>query len=151
MHNAPSVDSGDTSTRDDPTLMLRATASGSPPPTLWTSPDTVGRNAGNTTPDVLLYREIAPVTHAITPLSVSGDASRASRSVKSVMPPVVSINVTSVLTPVTIRIAPHGTRAIARPSSAALDPSNTTAARNALNPGWNRNRTTPTIHAARIA
>src|SRR5262245_51246362 len=53
-HSAPSVESGDTSTSADPTLMLSATASGSPPPSCSTSFGAVGRKAGSTTPDVLL-------------------------------------------------------------------------------------------------
>ena len=51
---APIVDSGETSTSEDPTLILSATARGSPPPTCCTSPGAVGRNVGSTTPDVLL-------------------------------------------------------------------------------------------------
>src|SRR5688500_10519896 len=57
-HKAPTVDSGETSTRADPTLMLSATASGSPPPTCVTSPGAVGRKVGRTTPEVLLALEI---------------------------------------------------------------------------------------------
>src|SRR3954447_1856766 len=71
-HRAPSVDSGDTSTSAEPTLMLRATASGSPPPTFWTRPGTAGRKVGSTTPDVLLQLEINPVTNATVPFSVAG-------------------------------------------------------------------------------
>ena len=47
------VDSGETSTSDAPTLMLKATASGSPPPTFSTRLGTAGRNVGRTAPDVL--------------------------------------------------------------------------------------------------
>src|SRR5688572_28765690 len=54
-HNAPSVDRGDTSTSADPMLIESATASGSPPPTWLTRLGTIGRNAGRTTPSVLLY------------------------------------------------------------------------------------------------
>src|SRR6187401_3867890 len=70
--SAPSVDSGETSTIDEPTLMLSATASGSPPPTRSTSALMVGRNAGRTTPDVLLQLEISAVMNAIVPLIVAG-------------------------------------------------------------------------------
>src|SRR5688572_5383195 len=70
-HSAPSVDRGETSTIDDPTLMLSATAIGSPPPTCATTAGTVGRNAGSTTPDVLLQIEMSPVTKAMVPLMVA--------------------------------------------------------------------------------
>ena len=42
-------DSGDTSTSDEPTLMLSDRASGSPPPRRASRPGTVGKNAGSTT------------------------------------------------------------------------------------------------------
>ena len=51
---APVVESGETSTRCAPTINYQATGSTSPPPSRATRPGTVGRNAGSTTPDVLL-------------------------------------------------------------------------------------------------
>ena len=48
------VESGETSTRWPPIKIDEAIASGLPPPSLATRPGTLGRNAGNTTPDVLL-------------------------------------------------------------------------------------------------
>ena len=54
-----------------------ATATGSPPPSCSTKPGAVGRNAGSTTPDVLLYTEITAVTNATAPVTVSGVAIRA--------------------------------------------------------------------------
>ncbi len=54
MQSAPIVESGDTSTRWPPTLIADAIATGSPPPSRSIRPGTVGRNAGSTTPEVLL-------------------------------------------------------------------------------------------------
>ncbi len=54
MQSAPIVESGETSTKWDPTFIDEAIASASPPPSLSISPGTVGKNAGRTTPDVLL-------------------------------------------------------------------------------------------------
>ena len=54
MHSAPSVESGDTSTRCPPTFMEDAMASGATPPSCSERPGTVGRKAGSTTPEVLL-------------------------------------------------------------------------------------------------
>ena len=54
MQSAPIVESGETSTRCDPTFIENAMETGSAPPSLWARPGTVGRNAGSTTPDVLL-------------------------------------------------------------------------------------------------
>src|SRR6187402_679196 len=111
-HSAPNVDSGDTSTIAPPTLMLIATASGSPPPTFATSPGTAGRNTGSTTPTVLLQLEIRPVVNATTPFTVAGDASRASIDVNRSIPPVFSSREMSTVTPHTMMITPHGTRRI---------------------------------------
>src|SRR5262245_15265806 len=106
-HIAPVVESGDMSTRCAPTFIDEATLNGSPPRRA-TSPGTVGRNAGSTTADVLLYTEINPVTNAMTPVSEPGDASLASRSVKRSRPPVLSSSATRTLTPLSIRIGFHG-------------------------------------------
>jgi hypothetical protein len=84
--SAPSVEKGETSTSDDPTLIDSAAASGSPPPTSRTRPGTVGRKAARTTPEVLLSHEIAPVTKAMTTFSVAGVASRAKSDASSSMP-----------------------------------------------------------------
>ena len=55
---APIVEMGETSTREDPTLIERAMANGLPPPRFSINEGIVGRKAGITTPDVLLYAEI---------------------------------------------------------------------------------------------
>lgn len=81
MHSAPNVDRGETSTNDEPTLMLSAIASESPPPICSTNFVAVGKNAGSTTPEVLLYVETIPVKKAITPLILFGEAMRASNAV----------------------------------------------------------------------
>src|SRR5688572_10346242 len=146
-HSAPNVDNGDTSTMAAPTLMLSATASGSPPPTFSTRPGTVGRNAGSTTPAVLLQLEINPVTNATTPFSDAGLARRASIDVNSSMPPVFSSTEISTVTPQTMTMTPHGTRFMASDSSATRISTSTDAARNAANPTLSWNPTTPTIHA----
>ena len=53
MQSAPMVESGDKSTRCPPTYIDAAIDSGSTP-RRSARPGTVGRNAGSTTPDVLL-------------------------------------------------------------------------------------------------
>ena len=58
MHNAPIVESGETSTRVAPTVLDIAVRNVLPAPSFATSSGTTGRNAGNTTPDVLEYAEI---------------------------------------------------------------------------------------------
>src|SRR5262245_6746353 len=68
---APVVESGDKSTRCEPRFIADATAIGSSPPSRSTMPGTVGRNAGSTTPDVLLYTETTPVTNATTAVTES--------------------------------------------------------------------------------
>ena len=54
MQSAPSVERGDASTKNAPTLMEDAIAMGSPPPSFWIRPGMVGRKAGITTPEELL-------------------------------------------------------------------------------------------------
>src|SRR3954468_9202736 len=71
-HNAPMVERGDTSTRCPPTLIEDAIAMASAPPSRATSPGTVGRKAGSTTPDVLAYTDTKPVTKATTPVTDFG-------------------------------------------------------------------------------
>src|SRR5262245_15305262 len=111
-HIAPVVESGDMSTRCAPTFIDEATLNGSPPRRA-TSPGTVGRNAGRTTADVLLYTEISPVTNAITPVNVPDVASLASKSVKRSRPPVLSSSATRTLTPLSMRIGFQGILRIA--------------------------------------
>src|SRR5690606_38766032 len=53
-HSAPMVDSGEASTRWPPMFMAMAIASALEPGSAAASPGTIGRNAGRTTPDVLL-------------------------------------------------------------------------------------------------
>ena len=62
--------------------------------------------------------EMVPVTNAMTPLTVAGDASLERSAVNRSMPPVDSSSAMSVLTPLTIRMTPQGTRLIAVVSSA---------------------------------
>src|SRR5262245_38842906 len=76
-HSAPIVERGETSTSALPTLMLNETARGSAPGRRATSAGTAGRNAGRTTPEVLLHVEMTPVTKATTPLTVPGVLKRA--------------------------------------------------------------------------
>ena len=54
MQSAPVVESGDRSTRCAPMFIDAAIATGSPPPSRSIRPGIVGRNAGSTTPEVLL-------------------------------------------------------------------------------------------------
>ena len=54
MQSAPSVDSGDTSTRCPPMFIDMAIPSALAPGSCEARPGTIGRNAGSTTPDVLL-------------------------------------------------------------------------------------------------
>ena len=54
IFSAPRVERAETSTRCVPTFIDEAMASGATPPTCSARPGTVGRNAGSTTPDVLL-------------------------------------------------------------------------------------------------
>ena len=63
-NNAPVVESDERSTRLAPTFIENAMRRGSSPPSRSARSGTIGRNAGSTTPDVLLYTEIAPVTNA---------------------------------------------------------------------------------------
>ena len=53
-NSAPTVDSDDRSTRLAPTFIDHAIGSGESPPRRSAIPGTIGRNAGSTTPDVLL-------------------------------------------------------------------------------------------------
>ena len=71
MQSAPIVDNGETSTRWEPMFMDIAIAIGSAPPSRSDSPGTMGRNAGRTTPEVLLYTEM--ITAAAI---VRGDGAR---------------------------------------------------------------------------
>src|SRR5437660_10560732 len=88
MHNAPIVESGDESTRWPPTMIDRAILSGSAPPSCSTSLGTIGRKAGRTTPDVLLYTDTPPVSAAMIGVIVRGVAMRLMISAKRSMPPV---------------------------------------------------------------
>ena len=54
MHSAPIVESGDTSTRWPPTFIDIAIPIALAPGSWAASPGTIGRNAGRTTPEVLL-------------------------------------------------------------------------------------------------
>src|SRR5262249_6769686 len=54
MHSAPSVESGETSTRCAPTFTDDAIAIASPPPISRINPGMVGMKAGSTTPEELL-------------------------------------------------------------------------------------------------
>src|SRR4030095_1201430 len=78
---------------------LSDTARGSPPARRSTSDGTVGRNAGRTTPDVLLQVEMTPVTNATTPYTVVGVLRRAMSALMLSMPPAFSARATSVATP----------------------------------------------------
>ena len=54
MHSAPIVESGDTSTRWPPTFIDDRDGDALAPGSCAARPGTIGRNAGSTTPDVLL-------------------------------------------------------------------------------------------------
>src|SRR5829696_2081134 len=71
-HSAPMVESGDTSTRWPPMFMDEAMARALAPGRAAASPGTMGRNAGSTTPEVLLYTETTAVSSETTNVTVLG-------------------------------------------------------------------------------
>src|SRR5262245_7732650 len=102
------VESGEPSTKCPATIIDQETARGSPPPSFSINFGTVGKKAGRTTPEVLLYIETSPVTNPITPLIVLCVASFARRELKRSIPPVFSSRLVKTVTPQTIRITFHG-------------------------------------------
>src|SRR5207249_844907 len=108
MQSAPSVESGETSTRCAPTLTDHAIAMALPPPIFWISPGIVGMNAGITTPEELLYTEMTPVTNPITPVTEVCVEKRARIVVNRSMPPFFSRMEINTVTPDTIKITFHG-------------------------------------------
>ena len=70
----------------------------------------MGRNAGITTPDVLLYTDIRPVPNAMIGTTVSEVEILASPLVNRSMPWVFCMIEISTVTPVTIRMTPQGMR-----------------------------------------
>ena len=147
MHNAPMVESGETSTRCPPMFIEVAIAIGSAP-SRAAKPGTVGRNAGSTTPDVLLYTEIAPVRKAMNPVMVPLVEKRASRSVNKAMPCVFSSKPVRMLTPQTITITDHGIFLIASLVSPAFAKDRITAPAKAPIPTFTLRKITESTRAA---
>src|SRR5262245_19245136 len=146
MHRAPMVERGETSTRCEPTLMEKAIDFGSAPKRSARL-GTVGRNAGNTTPEVLLYVEMSPVTKAIMAVTVALVANFANNSVKSDSTPVRSRSEIGRVTPVTIKMTFHGALRIASPRSADRVRPKIIAATNAAIPTLILKKTTPAMSA----
>src|SRR5688572_9487748 len=69
---APTVDSDERSTRLAPMFIDQAIGSGGRLPTRCANSGTIGRKAGNTTPEVLLYTDTTPVPKATTGAIVAG-------------------------------------------------------------------------------
>ena len=90
---------------------------------------------------------MVPVTKAITPFTLPGEASRESRLVNRSIPPVASSSAIRTVTPLTMTITLHGTRLKATVSSAARSTSSSVTAAKALNPRLSLKTRTPTIHA----
>src|SRR5688572_23449787 len=132
--SAPSVESGETSTRCPPMIIDETSASGSPPPICSINFGIVGSSAGSTTPMVLLYREITPEKNAAAAVDVSGVASRPRKSANNAIPPVRSSSDTSSVTPHTMTITPQGIACTAAFSLAALASVSTTAPAKAPSP-----------------
>ena len=84
------------------------------------SPGTIGRNAGSTTADVLLYTETSPVSSATTPVTVPADESRVTPDTIRSMPCARSTSAISTVTPETMMMTRHGISLIASPSSATV-------------------------------
>src|SRR6188474_1420754 len=106
--SAPTVESDDRSTRLAPMFIDHAIGSGGRLPTRWARSGTIGRNAGSTTPDVLLYTDTMPVPNATTGAIVAGVETLARPAVKRSNPCVFWSRKISTVTPVTMRITPHG-------------------------------------------
>ena len=106
---------------------------------------------GRTTPDVLLYTDTRPVTNAITPVTVAGVDTRASRSVNRSIPCVRSSTPMSTVTPHTINTTFHGIRLIVSFSSAAPASDRIVAPVSAAIPTCMSNATTTTTNDARTA
>ena len=70
-NKAPTVESADRSTKPPPTVIDHAMCTGSTAPSCCARSGTIGRNAGITTPDVLLYTDISPVPNAMIGTTVS--------------------------------------------------------------------------------
>src|SRR5262245_56178577 len=145
---APMVQGGAPSTRWPATTIDQEIASGSPPPSLSTNPGTVGKKAGNTTPDVLLYIETIPVISPMIPLIVFTVANLASKALKSSIPPVFSSRLVNTVTPQTMRITFQGMERTAATSSLARNNIRTTAPANAPIPTSTRKKITATNKAA---
>lgn len=72
-HNAPSVESGLTSTKCEPRLTATTISAKLLLPILSISSGNSGMNVGITTPDELLYIEMRPAVKASMPLTVWAD------------------------------------------------------------------------------
>ena len=107
----------------------------------------MGRNAGITTPDVLLYTDIRPVPNARVGTTVSEVEMPASPLVNRSMPWVRCMSEISTVTPVTIRMTPHGMRRMAFCSSTLPRRVSDAAMKTAVRPTWASKPTTATISA----
>ncbi len=146
-NRAPTVDSAERSTSPPPTVIDHARLTGSTAPTCCARSGTIGRNAGITTPDVLLYTDIRPVPNAIVGTTVSEVEMPASPLVNRSMPWVSCMSEISTVTPVTIRMTPHGMRRMACCSSTLPRRVSSAAMNTAVRPTCASKPTTATIRA----
>ena len=107
MQSAPRVESGEVSTRWEPTLIAEMMEIASPPVNS-TKPGVIGRNIGIITPEELEYAEITAGTNAVQKQIVVGPATEAIISTRKFRPPALSITSINTDTPQTIMITDQG-------------------------------------------